>query len=586
MNAIKSRYIEILIVLFSAIIAACFFEAVPEDYMFFAINISAGQLSDYNYFDYYFLGFIGLAEGYKVLYHLLPKFNWLGISFILFALLSHYLFLRTIRYPLFRNVKNEKLILLAQLFFSFFIIENYFFINYTRYSLALCSIAILNLLLTPKLSRNIVIKNAFILILGTLIRPESSMGILVIAAGGFLVYRFDIIDLLKRLALPIAVAVTVFVGVSVDVYYSDWFVKKLEPEIEYKMMDNKLVDISTMKTKEDSVKYKMAKIGMWFDYKVFSPEYLRSIQTSGFDFGLDRTNNNAPIPANIKNPQKYSAEFHPIAVLRHVYKFYKKYAFVFFLTITALILAICSSAPAKNTNKILLITVGTFVLIFAIDYNGFMLDTRHFISLQSISMIFIVAILLEGKCHEIAKRNMTTICMALLIIGTGLNLVYYKLNNREHLKEMQAKEGYMDRLEQTYQNRLIVLTNDCYTLQDRGFSILNNNYKKNKYIMFDNFTYSLTPNYQNYLHRLCDCDPADPVAFYTWLSKKNALYIACDKRFNLTEQYMNLTHDYPVRFEKPEIIDKKMPTSLPVFEPLEIEVKQVVTGTIDSVTTQ
>ena len=107
----------------------------------------------------------------------------------------------------------------------------------------------------------------------------------------------------------------------------------------------------------------------------------------------------------------------------------------------------------------------------------------------------------------------------------------------------------MQRFEKQYTNRTVLITIDGRNLFDRHFSLMNETYNKNTYLMFDWFTFPLTPRYVNYLSRECDCDANDPAAFFRWLSANKALYIAAPYRFDLLKRYLKAVHRFDVNFD-------------------------------------
>jgi hypothetical protein len=124
--------------------------------------------------------------------------------------------------------------------------------------------------------------------------------------------------------------------------------------------------------------------------------------------------------------------------------------------------------------------------------------------------------------------------------------------------DIKCYESAMQEIENTFTNRLVVANLSNVYLLNRSFSIYTDNYVKNKYIMFDVFTYSLAPGYINYLANQCHCDPVNPVAFYQWLLDSKALYISEPGRYDLTERYMDIVHHQkfkfilPANFKKPD----------------------------------
>ena len=69
--------------------------------------------------------------------------------------------------------------------------------------------------------------------------------------------------------------------------------------------------------------------------------------------------------------------------------------------------------------------------------------------------------------------------------------------------------------------------------------------------MYDLTVYCLVPEYVNYLSTRCNCDASDPVAFFGWLSKANALYLADPYRYDLTSQYMDILYNSKIVFADP-----------------------------------
>jgi hypothetical protein len=558
----KKNYAELLICILIAGIGTLFFTLVADDYGGFTYySLPGGQFSDYPYMDNHYLGLIGISYILELFYLQFPAYNWQGLFFLFFDFLALFILLVSIKKVVLPKHTNRYLLVFIQLTIGLFYLENVVSISHTRFSLVLCGIGLFNLAFIPNIDKKGIFVFSVIFLLGMLIRPESSIGMLMLMTGAHFLINFNIKLIAKRLLLPSFFTLLLFGGFAIDWHHTDVFVKKVEPEIEYKMMARKMVDLSTMKTAEDSIKYQAAIQGMWFDFRTLSPEYLRSIQLQGFSLNRNSAADQSRAPQYFLNLKMNAEIQHLIAVVLHVLSFYIDYALIPFLILSLLGLSI---AKPKTSLRILLFATYTFALIYAIDYSSFMIGKRHFIAIQIVSMV----VLLYYFFREIPWERLPIIKQiafySMLSIGIAITLIHYKKANNESAYEMNYHEETMNKIDLIYNNRLIVVTIDNFSIFNRKFSITQKQYTNNKYIMFDMFTYSLTPNYLSYLSRQCNCDPADPIAIYQWLSNEQAIYIAKPTRFDLTEKYMRLIHHQNLHFTKPrhyeELIEGEDPT--------------------------
>lgn len=546
---------ELLISFLSFVTCLGYFTLTTDDYGAFSyFNLPAGQFSNYCHFEYYFLGFVGLAWIYELLYAAYPAFNWIGISFIGFVFLAFYYLLRSIKTVLFSKTQNSYLPVAFQLLFALFFVENIISMSHTRFSLVFCGIGLFNLAFTKGISVRGIILNTLVFILGILIRPESGLGMLLLVSIGYLIYNFDVIHLAKRIFLPVLFTVSLFSFFAYDWAHTDIYMKKVEPEIEYKIMDRRIVPLSEMKTASDSVKYEAAMTGMWFDVHTMTPDYLRSLLLPGINL---------------------SAE-HAGKVFLHTLSFYGHYIFVPCLVLALLIVCLFTPGYRKVIFKIILFQIATFLVIYAVDFNGRLVGERHFLNLQLVALLVSTYYLFGNMAaSDLPRLSKPLLAMAMLVItaGTVPTLLNYKTANNSMAADIECYEAAMEEIENTFSNRLIVATISNVYLLNRSFSVYTNNYIKNKYIMFDVFTYSLAPGYLNYLGSQCQCNPTDPVAFYQWLSDNRALYIAEPARYDLTERYMHLVHRQQIKFTS--ISSFKKPSCIVATEMTEFEVRTV-----------
>jgi len=527
---VSERANELIICLATFLLCLCFFDFAVDDYSFFTCNLAARQFSDYAYFDYYYQAAIWLREYVKLLYYLMPRINWHFVVSLVHEFLCLYLLMRALRKIILKDVTSIYLVRTIQICFALLFIENIVFISHTRVSLMFCSLAAFNLAFRPGIKTKDIVTYSLIFIYGLLVRPESSMGALILTATGLFLYSFNLKELFKRLWLP-ALAVLVFLIIfTIDVNHTNVYVNKIEPEIEYKIEADRMVSLSSMKTAKDSVKYIMAKNGMWFDMHEFSPGYLRSLLIPGSDLSAA----------------------HALEVFRHVIKFYTWYTFMSCLIIVLLLLSLFIF-PLRNfvTLKLAAFVIFTFAVLYALDYNGFLLYNRHFFNLQLTSVLILCFYFSNSFTNQNKKVKKRLLIPVLIILpfALGATVVRCKQENSIMMQQTDAMINAMARFERMYINRVVVITNDGRFLFDKHFTLLNHNYTKNTYIMFDWFTFGLTPNYVNYLSRICNCDDNDPVAFFHWLASENAVFIAAPSRFRLIENYMHIVYHCNVKFE-------------------------------------
>jgi hypothetical protein len=534
--AVTDRASEIIITLFIFCFASLCFHQVTDDYAFYMSSLAARQYSDFAYFDVHFQGFIGIREVYKFLYYLLPRINWHYIFMIAYQVTSLYLVLRALRFVVLKNIKSNVLIRIVQIFFALFYIDNIAFVSHTRVSLIFCGIALFNLAFTKVLSHKKFFFNGLLFIFGMLLRPESSLGMLCMVGLGFFTYTFDLVGLFKRIWIPILATAVFLLIFTIDLTHTDLYIRRVEPEIEYKMMAKMLVDLSQMKTAKDSVKYEAATVGMWFDMKEITPEFMRNMILAGSELSIRHTKE----------------------VLVHIVSFYAYYPFIP-AVIIALLILVFSFLPDRGIRiiKIILFQLCVACIIYGLDCNGFLVSYRHFMSLQFIALIISCFYFFDAPVFRFGRNKSITVLLVFCILTAGImqtmsNYVRENIATDHKVTEMVQT---MNKFEQKYTNRIVAISIDSRFLFDQHFSLTNKTYQKNTYIMFDWFTFPLTPRYIDYMSRKCQCDYNDPVALFKWFSDNKVIYIASPYRYNLLKRYMKIVHGCDVNFDKKEKIN-------------------------------
>lgn len=516
-------------------LALSFFNLVPDDYAFFMGALASKQFSDFAYFDVHFQGFIGIREIYKFLYSCWPDYNWHFIFAMLFEWLSLFVIVRSLRKTVF-VYSSRKILYAGIVVVSLIYIENIITVSHTRFSIIFCGIALINLVFSEKLEWSRFFSNSALFVLGMLLRPESGLGSIMLVGAGFFIFNPSILFILKRLFIPLLGMSLFFVAFFYDLAHTNVYVRKVEPEIEYKMMARSVKPLSDMKTAKDSIKLKAAVIGMWFDTKEMSPEFLRTLIMEHSDYSF-----------------KYSQE-----VISHVLEFYKYYLIVPVLYLVFIGFSLLGFINKWQILKLVVFMISAFILMVTIDYNGILLSNRHFISMHILVLLICCTYLFRWTDTQLTDLKMWVKFLALMVVLFSLTflVIQYKNENRALFAKLKRMEKIMQAFENKYNNRIVAVTIDCRFLFDQHFTIRNHNYKNNTYIMFDWFTFGLTPRYIDYMSRICQCDASDPSNFFKWLAQNNALYLSEINRFNLTEQYMKQVHGINLRFINPEKVNK------------------------------
>lgn len=542
---------ELFIVIILFCICLSVFALVYDDYGSFAyMSLPAKQYSDFIHIDHCYNSFIGISFIYEFLYHLLPSYNWMGIAFMLQTLLSIYLILKILRWHILLKVSNKYVVWVVQLLFALLFIDNIVTLSHTRFSLLFCGIALFNLAFTQKLSVWDWILNSVLFLMGTLNRPESSIGMLALAGIGALIYSFEFKRWFIRFLFPALTTITLFSAVAYDWNHTDTYVKKIEPEIEYKMMDKRVVALDHMKTKIDTVKYEAAIIGMWFDTKKMNPTYLRSLQLSGMNLSVS----------------------HSLDVLTHVCSLYQFYALIPCIVLILITACLFTFGGKRPTFQVVFFQFSTFVLLFALDYNGKLVAGRHFLNIQIVGLLFTLFYVfdkIDNKQLQNIRRLPLAITVTIILSGAFITLNNVYTTNWSTADQIKNAEHALKEFESTYSNRLVVVNVSTYSLFDHRLTIQNKRYLKNRYIMFDFFNYSLSPKYQSYLNKECQCNNQDPAAFFKWLANQKALYISKSYRLDLTQKYMEVVCHFPLRF-KPVRIFKTDNTSNSEIQPFDV----------------
>jgi hypothetical protein len=284
-----------------------------------------------------------------------------------------------------------------------------------------------------------------------------------------------------------------------------------------------------MKSEVDSVKYQVAIRGMWFDFRTLNPEYLRSLLLQEPDLSCK----------------------HLKEILLHILSMYR-----FFLEIGAihsffLFMILLYGRDKRMMVKITIFQLGVLLIIIGLDFNGFLVDHRHFLNIQLIALLISTLFFCKSgvaKSGPIFLKRAGIAIVVLVLTSIPLSISYIKQMNNDMIRDVACRESAMESLEGAYDHQTFILTLGSWFLTNHNFSIFTKTYKKNRYLLYDVFTYSIIPSYQRYQTRLCDCDAADPTQFFHWIADQHMRYVADPERFDLTKKYMHLVHHFDMDF--------------------------------------
>lgn len=506
--------------------AVVFFEVVYDDsYDGLISSMSAGQFTGFSLMDQHYLGVLIVRDLYKLVQDAVPSVNVFASFYILSNAFSLLYTLLTLQ----RTVLNGRppwVIHAVLLSVSLLFVENIVSITHTRYATVFAGMALLNLGWGNGSRRHFALHFS-IFLFGMLIRPESSIGMLMVAGAAHLIDRRDLLLSIRRFlppALPVIILLCVF---YIHRAHTDRFEIKMEPDTEYAFSTGRVVPLSSMTDGPDSLRYEMALAGMLIDTSFVSIDFLRGIQT---DASMPKTEDLLFSAGNIIS----------------LYLYYPAYG-VAFLLMFLLAMAYPHSRPVAY--KIALLHAFVFVLMVGLDF-GVTLADRHFSGIQQVTLALQLLIFMRSApvFSNRAKPAVLLISGVLLAVSVSASVYNGLGNQRQVAMEVECQQTAMEKIDRLFTNRTVVITIASFHLMDRRYSFLNENYSNNRYIMYDITNYSIVPRNLKYLSGLCSCNASDPLQFMRWLAVEDALIVSSRERQALVEDYMKLIRDTSIDF--------------------------------------
>lgn len=546
------RFIPLVFTLLSSITCFVFFDLVFDDsYDSFNNNLSYMLLSPFSFFDFHYLGYIGLKDIYKFLQDLFPSISVFATCQVFLACLSLYYTLYSVNSYL-KDKTSVNIRVLFSLLISICFLENIISISHTRYASIFAGVALINIFWNKTDKKSYLYHFAFYM-LGFLTRPESGLGMLFIVGVAYLIYSLNLKSLIKKSILP-ALAIIIFnTTFYIHHKYTDRFEIKIEPDIEYAFSTNRVIPLGNMENALDSFRYEMAINAMFIDTSFVNVAFLKSLVSNQYEINQIGIINS-------------------ISTIIGLHKYYL--LFISFISFSLLIL--CIKKEWKLCLKVLLFQLFLFTLLVYLDYNV-RVEERHFYSIQILSLIITSYHVFNTQLIYRKKFLPFYLLFGFALLFSIKHSLKNALGNQIQVAEdVECLESIIENFEGVYQNRTVITSISSFHLFDRKYSFTNDRYTKNRYIMYDLTNHTTIPRYMAYLSEICACDAQKPKEFLKWANMEKAIFISTDKRFELMEKYMDLTQSTEMKFshtaEKQRL---KMPECMQHSVHNNYEIKQI-----------
>jgi len=515
--------LSIIYVSLISYISFSFFNIVFDDsYDAFTSNISSFQFTNFSLFDQHYLGVLIIRDLLKFIQELIPDINVFSTSYILFNILS----LIYLSYTFF-NVINKKntivshLIVLALLVIS---IESLISITHTRFATIIAGLALMNLIYGNQTKKNIIIHFSLFLF-GFLTRPESGIGAILFIGLAHIIFRYNLIKLIKGVALPILSVIILILTFNIHKKFTNRFEILIEPDIEYALSTNRVLPLDSMKTPLDSLRYEMATSGMFIDTSFVNVNYLRKITKE--QFSID--------------------EKEIISSLQDVIYFNSYYIF-FTALLFLLLLLLINAKRIKEAFQLILYNLGVFLIFVYLDYNVDIAE-RHFLPLQTLVCLMNILFIYKLKIN-LKKTHLYPFIIVFTLMTIAL---FYSVKNPldnqiQVFKDVSCIKQNMIHFESVFKNKKVLINVNSFHLLDKPYSFKIRNYTGNDYYLYDASNYSIVPRNINYLSSVCQCNASKTLEFFSWAIENKVIFLMNDYRYKLIENYFHLVYNRKIKF--------------------------------------
>lgn len=543
----KKGNLSFLLILSNAIFLVIYYTQIEfpvcDEYQSLLYQLSGGDFSDAPGINFIFQGYIGYSQLYNFLFNIYDNINWVA----LFDLLLLVLGLGIYQYRIAKISKgffnNYWWILLSVFVLTLFFLDGFAVISFSRAALIMCGVSLYSLLFTDYSEKQKWLYH-LLFIAGMLLRPEAGIGMFLFVSIAFLIYRFDLFQLFKRVKI---VGLIVFSFISVSWYlinYDDNFLYQIEPEIEYNFMQGNVLPLEEGASLEDSIKYALATNAFIFDPEVLSADYLRSIQF-------------VPIEKDLIN--RFTLSFDKILEQT---AFYSLSWILFFLLLFF-------SLFLKKWNllfRVLALTALTLFLFAMLDMTSG-IGERHIQPFLAIyHLILLHYFVYYFSKDELSYPLMWSSALLLLVFFSKVYVANVMQFSYTAVRSCKLSEGRNSSIDNYYQGELIVGTlSSVGDVFYKRYSVSNKSEFDNQFMLFAAYHFSMIPPYDSYIKRLLDRDKYNARDVYQYLSDHNAIYLAAEKDAQLAEDYLNIIYDMDIVFEPEEFQFEDSASSVLVY---------------------
>lgn len=498
-----------------------------DSYDAFMTNMGVGQFNPFALMDIHYLGFVGLSYVYRYFQDLFMHINVFGTIHL--ALNTFALFYALISIYSWRAIKfNFPLRVMVTLLLCVLFVESISFISHTRYAAAIAGFAIINLVWNTR-SRRAFFIHTLLFAIAFLTRPESGLGGALFVSIAVIVTNSLSIGVLKRTAIPLLMVVGFALVFNIHHAFTDRFDIKIEPDVEYAISTQRIKPIGELSSYEDSLKFAMTEQAMFIDTQFVSSSYLKSLLHDQFELDLSKVNTS-------------------VSRIASNYLYYRSLTFF----ILGVVLMMLFAGRSKSILVFLAFHLIVFSVLTYLDYNV-KVENRHFLPIMQIAVV--LSSFISFRHHLILSqkhRILTWLLSIVMLVLEGIDLRNAKENVNLVAQDVACLTETMQEFEQNVQNQIVAVNVASFHLFDRVYSLSNEVYKQNTYIMYDLSNYAVAPQNMRYLDELCGCDSENPVAFYNWAKDQGVIFLNTERRENLSLAYLNFKSDTTWKFTQPD----------------------------------
>ena len=507
------------------------FSVYYEAYEYFFNAAFEGYITDNKPVNIAIYTYIGIGSIIKYLNSLFPEFPWYTI--IMCSLTTIGLF--QIQLLFLSKQFSSSTRVHCFLFGLIFLIlsESLFLFQFTRVAFIL-SISSLLFACFTSFNWKSLIFSLSVFCLGILVRPEVAFLMLLLCFPLF----FLVNESFKKSSFFIILFIFAILTIQNDRNSSNEFYKKvLHSKTEYQIALGNVVPIGKMKTSEDSMKYTAVCNGIVNDPDYISYQFMRQIVADNSIVLLSKT----LFARSLTELNKCATNYSHLIVL------------------CILLLSFNFIIHRKNKKKsIFLFSYSVYLgsVLLYISYNMSM-ERRVMGPILSFFAITNIIILLEGDILNKIRhqKQLGFIFGSLFLLWCFWCLLFiYNLSNSYNVR-IVANKKTLGELEKIAANKILVPESSAFV------SLFFDNQKPfdnpkfpsfKKLFLMDIEMFSLTPDYNTFLNKNCNCNSSDLAVFYDYLYsiKDDVILAGNEERIKVYEKYLRIVRKRNYIFKK------------------------------------